>query len=464
MHSGDVKHLSFWHDSMEDDFAPRPALPRNLDVDVAIVGGGYTGLWTAYYLGERDPSLRIAIIEKNVCGFGASGRNGGWVSAILPRSLDKLAKSSSRQAAIDMQVAMHHTVDEVLGVAAHEGIDCHAAKGGYLHLANNPAHLKRLHHEIEAWEAWGFGEEHHRFLDQDEATHELNVPGVLGATFTPHCAAIHPARLVRGLAGAVEARGVSIFEDTAVSQIDSVGSTNVVRTDHGDVRATVAVRATEGYTATLADHKRRIAPVYSLMIATEPLPSAFFDSVGWRQRQTFNDDRNLVIYGQRTADNRIAFGGRGAPYHFNSRIEPDFDRNAKVHTGLRDTLLQLFPALGDVNITHQWGGPLGIPRDWFPSCGFDPATGAAWAGGYVGDGVATTNLAGRTLASLITGQHDELTRLPWVNHRSRNWEPEPLRWLGINAGLQLPTLADRVEARTGNESRPLTWLLNKLVG
>jgi glycine/D-amino acid oxidase-like deaminating enzyme len=445
MHSGDVKHLSFWHDSMDDDFAPRPSLPGDLDVDVAIVGGGYTGLWTAYYLAERDPSLRIAIIEKNVCGFGASGRNGGWVSAILPLSLDKLAKSSSRQAAIDMQVAMHHTVDEVLGVAAREGIDCHAAKGGYLHLASNRAHVKRLHHEIDHWRSWGFGEEHHRFLDRSEAAGELDVPGVLGAAFTPHCAAIHPARLVRGLAGAVEARGVSIFEDTVVSHIDSVGSTNVVRTNHGDVRAKVAVRATEGYTATLAGHKRRIAPVYSLMIATEPLPQAFFD-------------------GQRTADNRIAFGGRGAPYHFNSRIEPAFDRNAKVHRGLRDTLVQLFPALGDVNITHQWGGPLGIPRDWFPSCGFDPATGAAWAGGYVGDGVATTNLAGRTLASLITRQHDELTRLPWVNHRSRNWEPEPLRWMGINAGLQLPTLADRVEARTGNESRPLNWLLNKLVG
>ena len=237
-----------------------------------------------------------------------------------------------------------------------------------------------------------------------------------------------------------------------------------MRCETGTVSADVVVRATEGFTARLPGHRRTVAPIYSLMIATEPLPESFFDHVGWAQRETFNDDRRLIIYGQRTADNRIAFGGRGAPYHFASAIKPEFDRHDGVQDSLRALLSELFPTIGDAKVTHRWGGPIGAPRDWFCSVGFDRAAGQAWAGGYVGDGVTTTNLAGRTLADLILHRDTDLVSLPWVNHRSRKWEPEPFRWLGINAMLRLPIGADRYEERTGKTERFRSKILQHFIG
>jgi glycine/D-amino acid oxidase-like deaminating enzyme len=272
---------------------------------------------------------------------------------------------------------------------------------------------------------------------------------VLGGTYTPHCAAIHPLRLVRGLASCVEARGVSLFERTTATEIKP----GALLTDHGTVCAEIAVRATEGYTPSLRGQRRRVIPLYSLMIATEPLPAEAWDQIGLRRRQTFADLRHMRIYGQRTADDRLAFGGRGAPYHFASRTRPSFDRNRRVHSGLREVLVDLFPVVADFEVTHEWGGALAIPRDWHASAGLDRQHGFAWAGGYVGDGVSTTNLAGRTLAQLITSQENGLTQLPWVGHSSRSWEPEPLRWLGVNSGRLLMSSADRSEARTGRPAK-----------
>ena len=283
---------------------------------------------------------------------------------------------------------------------------------------------------------------------------------MLAALHHRHCAAIQPARLARGLANVVERRGVAIYESTPVTSIEP----GIVRTGHGTVRAGVVVRATEGFTPQLPGEKRTLAPVYSLMVATEPLPATLWDELGMASRPTFNDARHLIIYGQRTADGRLAFGGRGAPYHFGSHVDAAFDRNEGVFAELRKVLRSLFPALHDIEFTHAWGGPLGIPRDWHCSVGLDRATGLAWAGGYVGDGVATTNLAGRTLAELITGRTTDLARLPWVDHRSRRWEPEPLRWLGINGALRVTAGADAVEARTGRPSRWREAVLDRLTG
>lgn len=284
-------------------------------------------------------------------------------------------------------------------------------------------------------------------LDADEAAERAHVPGVLAAAYTPHCAAIHPARLARGLAEVVERLGVRIVEGTPALSIEP----GVVRTPAGDVRAPIVVRATEGFTAQLPGHRRTLLPVYSLMLATEPLPDRVWSEIGLARRETFTDARHLIIYGQRTADGRLAFGGRGAPYHFGSRLHPGLD--PRVHAALWQALVELFPAVSGFDVTHRWGGPLGIPRDWYASCGLDRATGLAWAGGYVGDGVGTSNLAGRTLADLIRGVDSPLTRLPWVNHRWRRWEPEPLRWLGVNVALRVISSADGAEARTGRPAR-----------
>jgi glycine/D-amino acid oxidase-like deaminating enzyme len=282
---------------------------------------------------------------------------------------------------------------------------------------------------------------------------------VRGAAFTPHCAAVQPAKLVRGLAAVVEARGVRIFEQSPVT---SVGP-HEARTASGSVRARFVVRATEGYTARLAGSRRDLAPVYSLIVATEPLPAALWDEIGLRHRETFADFRHLIVYGQRSADGRMVFGGRGAPYHFGSRIESRFDSVPAVFDALRETLVDLFPMLSGVPITHRWGGPLGIARDWHASVRLDRATGLAAAGGYVGDGVSTANLAGRTLADLLLDRRTPLTQLPWVGHRSRRWEPEPLRWLGANAGLWAMTRADEAERRRGRPSR-MASVVNAMMG
>jgi glycine/D-amino acid oxidase-like deaminating enzyme len=270
---------------------------------------------------------------------------------------------------------------------------------------------------------------------------------------------VQPAQLVRGLATAVEARGARLFERTPALAL----APHAVRTPGGTVRAQYVVRATEGYTARLAGHRRTLAPVYSLIIATEPLPDSTWDEIGLRDRETFSDFRHLIVYGQRSADGRMVFGGRGAPYHYGSRVEASYDRVPAVFDALRETLVELFPVLRDAAVTHRWGGPLGIARDWHASVGLDRGTGLAWAGGYVGDGVSTTNLAGRTLADLVTGRDTELTRLPWVGHRSRLWEPEPLRWLGANAGLRAMAWADAAEQRRGRPSR-MASAVNAMMG
>ena len=459
------QRLSLWWEAVPVPLPPRPALTRDVQVDVCIVGGGFTGLWTALALAQGDPALRVAVVEREVAGFGASGRNGGWCSALFATSDIALARLHGADAMHAMRRALQQTVDVVGASAAAEGIDCHFAKGGSVDLVRSEAQRARALAAVDQARALGIGEGDLRWLGSEETRQLVGAAGGLGATFTPHCAALQPALLARGLADAVERRGVHVFEHTEVLDIrpGSRAARPTVVTTGGTVRTDVVVRATEAWTPTLPGFHRDIVPVYSLMVATEPLGDDFWAAAGLEGRATFADHRHMIIYGQRTLDGRIAFGGRGAPYHYGSSVRPSFDTEPRVHALLRRTLTELFPALEETRFTHAWGGPLGIPRDWHSSVGFDRSTGLAWAGGYVGDGVATTNLAGRTLADLITGTDSALTGLPWVGHRSPRWEPEPLRWLGVNAGLWTMRLADRSEVRRGRPSR-LAGALGRLLG
>jgi glycine/D-amino acid oxidase-like deaminating enzyme len=451
----DYRTLSLWLDDHPGTLDPRPPLAGNTHVDVAIVGGGYTGLWTAYYLLRRDPSLRIIVVEKEIVGYGASGRNGGWCVGELAAGPDRHQRVAGNHAARRFLAELFDAVDEVGRVADRESIDCQYAKGGTIYLARNAAQLSRQQATVaELHEGFRLTDVDLRLLDADEARTHLEATGVVGGIFFAHTAALHPARLVRGLGEAVERLGATIVERTNAM---AIGLGRVV-TDHGIVRADVVVRATEGYTATLEDHRRTLAPLYSLMIATEPLDDGVWARIGLSERQTFADDRHLVIYGQRTADGRIAFGGRGAPYGYGSRIDQTIEQRSRIHDRIVETLFELLPALRGVAITHRWGGVLGVARDWFPSVGFDRRSGMAWAGGYVGEGVAAANLGGRTLADLITETESSRVDLPWVGHRSRNWEPEPLRWLSINGALQVMGIADRSEQRSGKESTLARWM------
>jgi glycine/D-amino acid oxidase-like deaminating enzyme len=455
---------SVWADTFpEHERSAFPSLERDLDVDVAIVGGGLTGLWTAWHLLQRDPSLRVTVIERETIGFGASGRNGGWCSALLPMSLASIESAHGAAAATRMQQAMLDNVREVAAFAADRGIGDACHLGGTISLARTQPQVERLRARVAEMARLGFAGEQ-QWIDADEARRVCNASNLLGAARTRTCATVHPLRLTHAVARAADASGARVLEHTSVEEIGS----RRLRTSGGTIHAEIIVRATEGYTTQFAGEHRALLPIYSLMIATEPLAPGVWDAIGLADRPTFNDGRRLIIYGQRTTDGRIAFGGRGAPYHFGSKVRPEFDTNERVRDLLSDSLRELFPVLQETEITHHWGGVLAAPRDWTPFVRFDKAAGSATAGGYVGDGVATTHLAGRTLAALITGStangDDELVRLPWVGHRSRNWEPEPLRWVGVNGTRMAAARSDKVELRTDRPSRLWGGVIDTILG
>jgi glycine/D-amino acid oxidase-like deaminating enzyme len=440
-------NISFWFDALGGRPSPRPALPGDRTADVCIVGAGLTGLWTAYYLKKADPSLDITMVEREFAGFGASGRNGGWASGLIAGSRDRFAKLHGADAVRAQQRLMNEAVDEIVTVATSEGIEADIVKGGTIRIASTPAQAGRLQAGVEEDHHWGVRES--RILDRDELCDRIRIPEVVAAAYTPHCARIQPARYVRALADVVESLGVRIYESTAATRIER----GAAHTDRGVVRAPVILRATEGYTASLAGERRTWLPMNSSMIVTEPLPRAVWDEIGWRGGETLGDKSYSHMYGQRTADDRIAIGGRGIPYRFGSATDRDGATQQTTIRSLIEILHRRFPATHGHHVAHAWCGVLGVPRDWCSSAAFDPATGLGHAGGYVGQGVTTTNLAGRTLRDLVLGHDTELTRLPWVGHTSRKWEVEPLRWLGVRSMYLAYGRADHKELTTGRESR-----------
>ncbi len=452
--------VSYWYASIGMP-GYRDPLPGRCDADVCIVGAGFTGLWTAYYLKRERPDLRVVVLEKEFAGFGASGRNGGWLSAELASSRPAYAKTHGREGVVDLLRAMRAAVDEVIAVAQRESIDANIRKDGLLHVARNPAQLARLHESLEFERSWGAAESDFRYLTAAELDQRVVVHGALGGSFSPHCARVQPAKLVRGLARAVEGLGVPIYEQTTVLKIEP----RAAHTDRGTVRAPVVLRCLEGFTASVEGHKREWLPMNSSMIVTEPLPPAAKAQIGWDRAELLGDTAHGYMYAQRTVDDRIALGGRGIPYRFGSRTD---DRGATQEwtiRALRELLHDMFPAVRDVPLAQAWCGVLGVPRDWCATVDLDPKTGLGTAGGYVGSGLTTTNLAGRTLVDLVLQRDTELTRLPWVGRRVRPWEPEPLRWLGVQAMYTFYRAADRREHANGHaRTSRIAHLANTITG
>jgi len=443
----DYASFSYWLETCGEALTPRPPLNGSVDVDVAILGAGYSGLWTAYYLQDRQPSLKIAIVEKEIAGYGASGRNGSWCTAHFPTSLGAISKQYGTDSARAVYRAMSGAVDEVARVAATEGIDIHFMKGGGMSVAHGPQQLPSVREAHAEFEQLGLGDRV-QLLDKAETDQRVKIDGVLGAIFYKDAANIHPGRLVRGLARAVERRGATIYEQTEVTDF-ATGAKPVLRTTRGEVRAKTIVLCGEAYLARLGKLHRQLIPVYSLMTLTEPLSAADWAAIGWRNRECIDSCRLTIEYMAKTADGRILFGGRGAPYHFGSQIADEYDRHQPTIKMFQDNVRSWFPHLKGVRFTHAWGGPLGASRDFMPTMMYDPALGVASARGYVGNGVATTNLSGRVLADLITGAKSEITTLPCVNHRSPNWEPEPFRYIGVHYIQRAYWQIDRKSERTG---------------
>ena len=417
--------MNLWDDTLFYQEKVRPSLAGDVEADVAIVGGGYTGLWCAYHLLSLDPSLKIVICEAERIGFGASGRNGGWCSSLYPTS------AGYEQ----IRPQLLQSIEEIGAFCQQHAPEVGFVKSGTLTIARNKAQLTRISRAVSS---------HDTYLPKDSLRSHIGIRGALGGLYTPDCAVIHPGRLVRALAEYVEKLGATIFEKTRAVSVTS----QLVQCDTGSIRATSIIKATEVFSQNPRSH----APIYSLMVATEPLKEEQWNEIGLAKRETFSEALHLVNYGQRTIDDRLAVGGRGARYLFGSRLKTKHELDHRTHNEIIEMVRDWFPVLKRAKFTHRWGGAVSIPRDWHPYINWDKQTGIGRAGGYSGDGVTLSHLAGKTMAHLILEREDEITSLPHVNWHNPMWEPEPLRWLGVNGSVLATDLADREEKLTKRPS------------
>ncbi len=432
--------VSYW---WADIGAPRPRapLPGSISADVCIIGAGFTGLWTAYHLKRARPTLDIVILERDFAGFGASGRNGGWLTDRFAASSVQIEATHGHDSALALREAMASTVREVVAICAEEGIEADIKETGVLQVARGRAQARRLHAEWVEEQRWLPASRGTVELDRDGTRQRVNLAGATLGLWNPNGVRIHPAKLARGLVSAVERYGVKVYDGTTVLEVGA----GHARSDHGTVSSPVVLNCLEGFMRTIHGQRRTRLPLNSAMIVTAPLPPSVWGAIGWSGEELLGDFAHAYIYAQRTADGRIALGGRGVPYRFGSRIDHQGRTQARTIRSLVDALHDHFPPTASVPIEHAWCGVLGVARDWFPSVGLDGPTGLGSAGGYVGNGVGTAHLAGRTLCDLVLEADTELTRLPWVGHPERKWEPEPLRWTGVQLVYSLYRLADRRE-------------------
>ncbi|MGH7691513.1 MAG: NAD(P)/FAD-dependent oxidoreductase [Candidatus Dormibacteria bacterium] len=438
----------FW---MEDagEAPAHPVLESSLAVDVAVVGGGFTGLWTAYELLLREPSLRVAILERDRVGFGASGRNGSWCVPELNVGPRRLAEKFGKGRALDLYRAMCETTEAIGRTCEQEGIDARFQQAGMLLVARGRQQIPALRSAYREYRDSGLGD-HHRWLGRQETQALVAVNGAEHGIYTPDGATLHPGRLVLGLAEVVRRRGAEIYEGTSVTGVIP-GRRPRVLTPRGEVAAKAVVLALEAYLCELPGYHRRVLPIYSLIDLTEPLTQEQLAQIHWNRRICLASMRLTVDYLALTSDRRVVVGGRGAPYRFGSGIDRRTEVHPATHSGLRAMFYEWFPQLAGVRFTHSWGGVLGMPRDWIPRVSYSPRTGVGLSYGYTGHGVATARLAGAALADLISERRSALTELPIINRQDRGWEPEPLRWLGVR---YVQGQLARLDARGERGGRP----------
>ena len=452
---------SYWLENAGETLTPRARLSGSQEVDVAILGGGYSGLWTAYYLLHAQPSLKVAIVEREIVGYGGSGRNGGWCSPRFPVSAGLLRKRHGAEAARAQLIAARAAAEEIRRVCEVEGIDAQYRAGGTLTLARSEYQLRSIRSTHEALYSLGVGDGYELWTPE-QAAERIRVTRVYGALYTPDGASIHPGRLVRGLARAVEARGGTIYEQTGV--VDFIGGSDArFITTHGELRAKRGiVLAGEAYLTQFPRLHRSLLPVYSLISLTEPLSDEQWREIGWQQGVNVASARNNVVYLTKTSDGRILFGSRGAPYVFGSNISDDQDRDAKTVALIQRSVIEWFPMLAGIKFTHAWGGPVAMPVDWMPSVSYDPATKIARIGGYTGQGVSVSNLGGRLLAALIAGERIGLEALPISQRQSPKWIIEPLRWAVVR--YMQNSLLRIDEATEAEKAKPADAFIAEFLG
>lgn len=439
--------------------------------NLTVVGGGLTGLWTAFFAKKRNPHCEVTVIEKEQLGFSASGRNGGWLSTLLPGNRSVYARASHKQgldgdALIrDFQAALFDSIDEVLDVLKSYKIDADQHQGGNLYVARNSASLQRLKKLYETDKHWGYSDDNIQILSADESMQRIRVTNTLGAIYYPRTVALDPAKLVLGLGEVLEDMGVRICEKTTAEHVES----NVVFTSRGKIFTDEIVVALEAHTGSIGGKvkglgKREVVPVNSAMIATRPLSWEFWDEIGWSDRDCLDDFDHTFVYAQRTIDDRIAIGGRGYPYRFGSKTAGYGHTESRTIGQLTDRLDSFFPGY-EFPVDHVWKGNIGVTRDWCPGVFYDTSQHIAVVRGFAGHGVTASHLSAKTMLDLIDRNESSLTRLPWVNYSSKAWEPEPLRWIGIHAMYKLFEIADTLEYRSNSgKTHPIAVVGSHIAG
>jgi len=428
--------------------APLPRLEGSIEADLAVVGGGYLGLWTALLAKERDPDLDVVLLEGATCGHAASGRNGGFCEASLTHGFGNGRTRWPDE--LDEVIALGH--DNLNGIRAtidRHGIDCDFVQAGSLAVATQPHQVDPLRAEYAEMREHGLDPV---WLDRDQLRERLDSPTFLAAVHERHAAIVEPARLAWGLRAACLSLGVRIHEHTPVTGVRRSGAGVEVTTRNGRVTARHAVLATNAYPPLLRRLRLMTVPVYDYALVSEPLSADQRDAIGWRGREGLSDTGNQFVYSRTTRDGRILWGGYDAIYHFGSAIRPEYDARPETFQGLADGFFRTFPQLGGLRFTHAWGGMIDTCTRFTAFYGTALGGRVGYALGFTGLGVGATRFAGDVVLDLLAGADTPRTRLEMVRTKPVPFPPEPIRWAGIEATRR--SLA-RADANGGKEN---VWL------
>lgn len=427
--SVDYAQKSYWLNTYGPYTSNAPVV-GDVNVDVAIIGGGYTGLSTAYFLRKAEPAMKVAVLEAEVVGYGASGRNGGFAMTLFGLEPAVTAMLFGKQKTVEAHHYCERSVDLVRGLIREHNIQSDFEYTGFLRLATTPGYVKRIQHDLEL--LTGLGVTGIEWIDQGQARAEVNSPLVLGAWREPRCGILNPAKQARELKRIAQEAGAEIYEGSPVTEIHR-GAKFTLTTPQGVVTADKIVFATNAYSHLIPEIWNKQVPAFTHMIITEPLTREQMDSIGWKNRQGLEDARNLVHYLRLTVDNRLAIGGSDVTIAYGRDM--DRDLNEKIFQQLEKDTVELFPGLKDVKFVFRWGGPVSVTLQMAPAIGMVGDQRAWYSLGCVGHGVAPTHLNGQTLADLLLECKTDLTSIWFVDRKPAAWPPEPLRWVASQALL-----------------------------
>jgi len=428
---------SFWMETRP--YAPGAPLAGDVQADVAIVGGGFTGLSTAYHLKTASPGLRVVLLESEIIGHGASGRNGGFNMTLFGLTLGITALRFGRSKAREAHLYMEQAVDLLKGLVATLPLDCDYEHPGFLRVATSEKYRRRILEEIELVHALGI--DGISWMPPARLAEEVRSPQYLGAWWEPRCGIVNPAKLAWSWRDVVAGLGVSVFEGSPVAAIQRVRGRYRLTTPGGHLHAEKLVLATNAYSHLIPRIGRRQTPVWTYIVLTEPLSPRHFEAIGWHHRQGIEDARNLVHYYRLTADNRLLMGGRDVGLTYGEDM--DRDRDPATFAALEQDVRDIFPPLRDIRFTHRWGGPVSVTVDMAPAMGYLGDPSAVYSIGCLGHGVSMTHLNGKTAADLVLEKKTSLTDVFFVNRRTLSWPPEPVRTLAAKVILGYMHLEDR---------------------